>query len=222
MSSGDYYSQASAYDPTLIKLLDNGVTLHEQTPLGGLGGFSWFNHPDMEQGNTIPSNYTAMTGWGDAFYYGSGATGSLYIKNMQTFALSLTNGIYSWTKVQSGSISGFAYNPLTQAAQPSLFTGNNEGGYTATWASPYAFQWFPNSRFLLPANFVAVMVLFQARTDTGQLITGGGADYWQTLSSPSGNIGLAVGHLRVVTPQYQQFGFITAPHASLYGVTGLT
>ena len=212
-------------------------TPHEAIPAGVPPDYDWSRVSKPDRVNQVPAGYSAFTGWGQAFWIAgaSDQTQALEIRENQTYLCSIAadgSGQRRWTRVQNGEIEGAAFR--------GDFAGNQNVAAQTTWvASSHsrvnfpagrAYHYWPSQgRITLSGEALCgVVVVFQARAvapDGGALsiktqpaiLIGGGADYWVNLTAPwrdyETNIGVGVGQLRVVTPQWRWFGMGTASAA---------
>lgn len=213
-------------------------TPHEAEPAGVPTEYDWSRVSKPDRVNEVPAGYTAFTGWGQAFWINGASTGTqaLEIRDNQTYLCTISAAAKAdagasrrWTRVQHGDIEGAAFRGdfagnLNVAAQTvSVGTGHSRINFPVGRAYHY---WPRHGRILLSGEALCgVVVVFQARAvapdgaalpnDTPPtMLIGGGADYWVNLTAPwrdfETNIGVGVGQLRRVTPQWRWFGIGTA------------
>lgn len=210
----------------LAAIQRDGTLPHERMPRGVPRGFDWARGPRVGAGNT-PGAFRAATGWGQAFSSGD-ADGRVMLQLRALQVLVCAGPQRQWQLVQRGPIEGrqfradFAGN-ASAAAEHFELQGEVA---TVAFAAGSAFHFWPAAgRFELPAGpLCGVLVLVQARLDpnsapgTGALV-GLGADYWLDRGTHwdqyRTNRDIAIGRLRVVTPEWRWVGLSTAGDADL-------
>lgn len=205
----------------LAAIQRDGALPHERAPRGVPRGFDWARGPRVGAGNT-PGAFRAATGWGQA-YSGGDADGLvvLQLRDMQVFVCAGTP--HRWWLVQRGPIEGrqfradFAGNTSVAAAR---FEPRDDAT-TVAFAAGSAFHFWPAmGRFELPEGpLCGVLVLLQARLDPDRadgsaVLVGLGADYWRDRHARwdqyRTNRDIAIGRLRLLTPQWRWIGLSTA------------
>lgn len=209
-------------------------TLHEASPAGVPVEYDWSRVSKPDRINEVPAGYTAFTGWGQAFWITGATAGTqaLEIRDNQTYlcTVSTDRGAQRrWVRVQQGAIEGaafrgdFAGNQNVAAQTVSITANHSRINFPVGRAYHY---WPSQGRITLNGEALCgVVVAFQARAvapdgtalasdSAPTMLIGGGADYWVNLTAPwrnyETNIGVGVGQLRRVTPQWRWFGMGTA------------
>ncbi len=213
---------------TLTDLNKDWSLAHEGTPLGVPTGYDWAKKGRLGQGNTVPSGFTAMTGWGQVFRNATSPSVNtpVQMRNFQTYIC--YGSARTWVQLQQGDVFGGAFRPdfVGNVSQPAALSGT--GTQTVGFAADSAFHYWPaQGRATLPGtNICGMVVLMEARVNTagtslnGAYLLGFGIDYWQSLTAEwnaqyTTNKDAGVGRLRKVTNAWQWFGLSTASDADL-------
>ena len=164
----------------------------EGYPLGVPTSWSWYSGTDTVTGNTPPSNFTAVTGWGQV-YPESGAPAdsnpaSVQIANFQTY-VHLTSGV--WVEVQNQST-----DPIDGAHFLADFSGSvawhettlSDGSVSVDAPqSGYNDHFWPGARgTYAPGTVDGVFVEASMKTNdpNENLVANLGADWWRDSSAP--------------------------------------
>lgn len=219
---------------------------HEALPAGVPASYDWYAESVLHAGNNVPKTFTAVTGWGQAFW-AAGAQNSnqaIMLRNTQTLMCLPTQNAAAptWVRIQNAGVEGAAFVPdyVGNVNVPAVITQlpNNEVRVSFGQSPYYAFHWWPNGgRAVLPSTqHCGILFLYQARavqtdgrelkptssTVNSDIIIGGGADYWLSVSAPWDNYltnaGLGTGQLRRVTNKWQWFGYSTATPNMLFAL----
>ena len=211
----------------LAQQINSDMTgLNEANPQNVPSYYDWYSRPVMVDGNTPPAGYAAMTAWGMVTVptTGNPSTNTLVnIRNMQTWVLSKSSGV--WSQVQLTSqpnggmyIDDFSFDDNFPAdtiieQDGTLAVANVGGGYT--------YHFYPLERASMNPNDIGgVVVLFEARLivadsskpdDRGiaQYIANAGGDFWQSLTSGGTTGPIADGKLKFVKPDWRSFAITT-------------
>lgn len=205
---------------------------HEALPSGVPSSYDWFARPRKGTWNTVPEGFSALTGWGQAFWtQGTGAADAyLLLRNHMTL---LCHGASRrWTLLQASRTEGAEFRPdyAGNVAKSAFNPGPIEAGADAVgFAATSAYHFWPKAgRGKLPyAELCGMLVLVQARAEpvvpdgyaVPSLLLGLGADYWQNQTAAWDNYrtnrDVAIGRLRLVTVTWNWFGLSTASDADL-------
>jgi hypothetical protein len=205
---------------------------HEAAPAGVPGGYDWYANARAASWNTPPSGFTAITGWGQAFWAQGTAAPSahLLLKNHLTF---ICHGSQrQWSLVQSAGVEGavFAADFSTNAAVKATSAGLLETGSLAlTFPVKKAYHFWPlAARAELPSGpLCGMLTMVQARAQpltlnsyaTPNLLLGMGADYWLNRTAPwdnyKTNLDVAIGRLKLVKTTWAWYGLSTASNSDL-------
>lgn len=213
---------------TLTDLNKDWSLLHEGTPLGVPTGYDWAKKGRISLGNTVPSGFTAVTGWGQVFRSTAFPSVStpVQMRNFQTYIC--YGSSRTWVQLQQGDVFGGAFRPdfVGNVSQPASLLGSLT--QTVGFALDSAFHFWPaHGRATLPStNICGTLVLMEARVNTtstnlnGAYLLGFGLDYWQSLTAEwnaqyTTNKDAGVGRLRKVTNTWQWYGLSTASDADL-------
>lgn len=205
---------------------------HEAAPAGVPGGYDWYAKPRRGSWNTPPSEFTAITGWGQAFWAKGTTTPSanLLLKNHLTFVCHGSQR--QWSLLQSANVEGAVFQPdySTNTAVKATSAGQLETGSLAlTFPATTAYHFWPTAaRGALPSGpLCGTLTMVQARAQplaansygTPNLLLGMGADYWLNKTAPWDNYktnrDLAIGRLKLVTTTWTWYGLSTASNADL-------
>ncbi|MBR0696592.1 hypothetical protein [Bradyrhizobium lablabi] len=174
-------------------IYQNTVGNSEGFPLGVPTNWSWYKGTDGSTGDTPPSDFTAVTGWGQV-YPQSGATASsnpsssVQIANFQTW-VHLTSG--AWVQVQNQST-----NPIDGSHFLADFSGSSawkettlSDGSVSVDApkSGYNDHFWPSARGTYAAGTIdGVFVEANMKTDdpNANLVANLGADWWRSATAP--------------------------------------
>jgi hypothetical protein len=201
----------------------DGFKPHEIAPLGVPSGYDWAKAPRIGAGNK-PNQFTAATGWGQAFYAKGApatATSAFIVRNFQTLVCTASTAGIQWSLVQQGSIEGrefradFAGNASAPARR--FVTTGASSEVEFTYGSAFHF-WPMAGRFSLPASDVCGFLIYlEAKQIAGppqSVVMGLGADYWTTRTAPWDNYktnrDIAIGRLKVLNGDWQRIGLTTA------------
>lgn len=207
---------------------------HEGKPQGVPASYDWARKGRITSGNRRPPGFSALTGWGQAFWLDrfDGTAPLLQVRQHQTLACLEPDR--RWVRLQSGAIAGAAFRPdfaNNTAKPPERFTLEGDRA-VISFAANEAFHFWPKSgRAELPSdNLCGLLVLLEAKASarngsepvasgsTGLLI-GLGADHW--LDRKAGwdnyktNKDVGVGRLRAVGWSWAWYGLSTATDADL-------
>jgi hypothetical protein len=214
--------------------------LHEGQPSGVPTSYDWARKGRVTTGNQPPSGFSAITGWGQAFWLdGAGdPMTKVEIRQHQTYAC--LEPERRWVLLQSGPIAGAAFRTdfaKNVAKPPPLFEHDRDHA-TVAFAPDSAFHFWPKAgRAKLPdARLCGLLVLAEARAaqagqrdardDTARtgVLIGLGADYWLDRKARWDNFktnkDVAVGRLRALTWDWQWYGLSTAPDPDLTRLFG--
>jgi hypothetical protein len=221
---------------TLLKVSRPFGTLHEAIPAGVPPGYDWRERSKLDHGNALPPGFKAFTGWAQAFWIDGAPVGSqrLELRATQTLLCTESGGTRRWQRVQQGDIEGaafradFAGNDNIAAEVTAVAAGLSRVGFGADRS--YHF-WPRQGRVVLSGEpLCGMLMLFQARAvapdgrslppgTAAALLAGGGGDYWLNTSAPwdnyRTNIGVGVGQLRRVGPDWAWHGMGTADTEAL-------
>lgn len=204
---------------------------HEGKPKGVPDSYDWYLKPKVDAWNNAPSNYSAVTGWGQAFWTSTTSSANAYLQLAGHQTLICHGTTKQWTRVQSNSVEGGEYNPdfqnNTNVAAP-FFAAATETNVVG-WSTKGAYHFWPaGGRAALPSGPICgVLVLVQARAvpvtegsyKTPTILLGLGADYWLNKTAPWNNYltntGVGVGRLKLVSTGWTWFGFSTASDTDL-------
>ena len=204
--------------------------LHEAKPYGVPTGYDWAAGPRMGAGNTVPSGFTAFTGWAQIFRTPTSTTvtAPLQMRNFQTLVCYGPN--HTWAQIQQGDISGAAFAPdfVGNVNQPATISKSSDY-QNVSFALDSAFHFWPaQGRALLPSttSICGFVVMMEARINTtdqslaGDYILGFGIDYWSTLTAAwnqqyTTNKDVGIGRLKKVGLNWAWFGMSTASNADL-------
>ena len=188
-SKGDLKMSTSALSDAIYQ---NTAGNSEGYPLGVPTSWSWYSGTDTVTGNTPPSNFTAVTGWGQV-YPESGAPAdsnpaSVQIANFQTY-VHLTSGV--WVEVQNQST-----DPIDGAHFLADFSGSvawhettlSDGSVSVDAPqSGYNDHFWPGARgTYAPGTVDGVFVEASMKTNdpNENLVANLGADWWRDSSAP--------------------------------------
>lgn len=194
---------------------------HEAIPSGVPNGYSWQCDPVIDAGNTPPSGFAAITGWGEV-YLATGAkpvNRQVSFRNFRTYILTTADAL---TLVQSmDSVVGALFNPDYQGnVNVPAVVASSKGVTTVTAEAAYAFQfWPPNKASIDPATLAGVIVVTEAMiaadgpVSNDDYVLALGADYWVAVDSVYGdgknNVGVATGRFCYLTDSWQSFTMTT-------------
>jgi hypothetical protein len=204
-------------------IYQNTVGNSQGYPVGVPTSWSWYSGTDTVPGNTPPSNFTSVTGWG-VVYPEAGApadsnpSASVQIEDFQTY-VHLTSG--AWVLVQNQSA-----NPITGAHYLADFSGNPSVAWNETTLSDgsasvdapqsgYNDHFWPDARgTYAPGTVDGVFVEASMKTNdpNENLVASLGADWWLNSSAPfvsgfSNNPGAGQSDWVKLTTQYQSLYF---------------
>lgn len=239
-------SDSAAEDPTAIKTAHRlPLTLaqlkqfnadmrlpHEALPKGVPSSYDWYVRPKVDQWNRPPGNFTALTGWGQAFWTHDTARADAYLQLRRHQTLLCHGEQRQWSLLQSRLVEGAEFRPdfKDNAAVPAPFFARvGEESNLVGWSPHGAYHFWPSGgRASLPNGPVCgLLVLVEARSVpvsassgvASSLLLGLGADYWLSKTAPwdnyKTNAGVAVGRLRLVATSWRWFGFSSASDADL-------
>jgi hypothetical protein len=212
-------------------------------PMGVPTSYSWYSGTDTAKGNTPPSNFSAVTGWGQIYPEAGAATdsnasASVQIENFQTYVL-LTSG--AWVLVQNQST-----NSIGGAHYLADFSGNSSVPWKETTSSDgsvsvdapqsgYNDHFWPGARgTYAPGTVEGVFVEASMKTSdpNANLVANLGADWWQSsnasfVSGFANNPGAGMSDWVKLTTSYQNLYFTSLSAAQLQadpppGLTGST
>ena len=211
-------------------------TAHEALPAGVPLDYDWARMSKQDGGNRVPAGFTAFTGWGQAFWASDATAGgqAVEIRDNQTFLCTVSGSTRQWLRVQRGDIEGAAFLASFAGNEnmPATVDAVQAGHARVRFPAGRAFHYWPRQgRITLEGDSLCgTLVVFQARAvandgsplaagATSALLVGAGGDYWSTLSAPwdnyKTNVGVGVGQLRRLTPQWRWYGLNTASAADL-------
>ena len=219
---------------TIVELSDviyqNTPGNSEGLPLGVPSSYSWYNGSTGHTGSTPPSNFTAVTGWGQV-YPEAGATNdsnpaNVQVANFQTW-VHLKNG--GWVLTQDQGT-----NPISGAQFLADFSGNTNSAWSVTrqadgstiGAAPlsgYNDHFWPDSRGTYSAGTVdGVYVQADMRTTDANehLVADLGADWWLNSTAAyvdgfSNNPGAGMSDWVKLTTDYKTLSFTSMTSAQL-------
>ncbi len=192
-------------------------------PLGVPTSWSWYSGTDTVTGNTPPSNFSAVTGWGQVYPQAgapadSNPSASVQIANFQTY-VHLTSG--AWVLVQDQST-----DPISGAHFLADFSGNSTVAWNETTLSDgsvsvdapqngYNDHLWPGARgTYAPGTVDGVFVEASMKTDdpNKNLVANLGADWWLNSSASyvngfSNNPGAGMSDWVKLTTQWQSLYF---------------
>jgi hypothetical protein len=192
-------------------------------PLGVPTSWSWYSGTDTVTGNTPPSNFSAVTGWGQVYPQAGAPTdsnpsASVQIANFQTY-VHLTTG--AWVLVQNQST-----DPISGAHFLANFSGNSTVAWNETTLSDgsvsvdapqsgYNDHFWPGARgTYAPGTVDGVFVEASMKTNdpNENLVANLGADWWLNSSASyvngfSNNPGAGMSDWVKLTTQWQSLYF---------------
>jgi hypothetical protein len=192
-------------------------------PLGVPTSWSWYSGTDTVTGNTPPSNFSAVTGWGQVYPQAGAPTdsnpsASVQIANFQTY-VHLTSG--AWVLVQNQST-----DPISGAHFLANFSGNSTVAWNETTLSDgsvsvdapqsgYNDHFWPGARgTYAPGTVDGVFVEASMKTNdpNENLVANLGADWWLNSSASyvngfSNNPGAGMSDWVKLTTQWQSLYF---------------
>jgi hypothetical protein len=192
-------------------------------PLGVPTSWSWYKGTDTVTGNTPPSNFSAVTGWGQVYPQAGAPTdsnpsASVQIANFQTY-VHLTTG--AWVLVQNQST-----DPISGAHFLANFSGNSTVAWNETTLSDgsvsvdapqsgYNDHFWPGARgTYAPGTVDGVFVEASMKTNdpNENLVANLGADWWLNSSASyvngfSNNPGAGMSDWVKLTTQWQSLYF---------------
>ena len=195
---------------------------HMANPNGVPLSYEWAAGPVVAE-PTPPSNFTAMTGWGEIqFAAGAGTTAAADTAQLRNFMVYVLDSSGQLTLVQDqGSLDGAQYLPTfaNNTTFPTQMT-NSAGVTTVTLDPTKAFQFYPD-RAAIPPGTQGVVVTVEAKisapvgvTDpniNSSYILALGADWWQSMTAVWDDLttNYLVGNGRFVflTTSWQSFTF---------------
>lgn len=205
---------------------------HEASPNGVPAGYDWYARPRRGNWNTVPEGFTALTGWGQAFWIQgtSGMGAYLLLRNHMT--LVCHGNARRWSLLQSSGAEGaefrpdYAGNVATAAVSPGLI---ERGASAVGFAPSNAYHFWPKvGRSAIPTGgLCGMLVLVQARAEPvapgsykrPNMLLGMGADYWLSKTAAWDNYrtnrDVAIGRLRLVTTNWSWYGLSTASDSDL-------
>ncbi len=228
-------TSASKLPLTLAQLrqfnTDMGLA-HEASPKGVPSSYDWSTRPKVDRWNKHPDNYTALTGWGQAFWTRDSTRPQAYLQLRKHQTLVCHGEQRQWSRVQSQLVEGAEFRPDFQgnaAVTTPFFSTVPPESNLVGWSISGAYHFWPSGgRARLPAGpLCGLLVLVQARavpmsdshTASPNLLLGMGADYWLSRTAPwdnyKTNAGVGVGRLRLVDETWHWYGFSSASDADL-------
>ena len=199
---------------------------HEAKPKGVPDSFDWYARPKIDRWNIPPSGFGAITGWGQAFWAADSKDFNSYLQIRAIHTLVCSGVDRHWYLVQRNTIEGAEFRPdyKDNTSIPTQFFATDADSNLVRWGPNGAFHFWPaNGRALLPEGPICgILVMQQARSisinseksPNSEIILGFGADYWLNKAAPWNNYrtnsGIGVGRLKLVTEQWQWFGFSSA------------
>jgi hypothetical protein len=221
---------------TLLRLSRPLGTPHDAIPAGVPPGYDWRETSKLDHGNTVPPGFRAFTGWAQAFWIDGAPVGTqrLELRATQTLLCIESQGARRWQRVQKGDIEGAAFRAdfANNDNVPAELTNVAPGQWRVGFGADRAYHFWPRQgRVVLSGEpLCGMLMLFQARAvapdgsilppgTAATLLAGGGADYWLSTSAPwdnyRTNIGVGVGHLGRVGPEWAWHGMGTADTEAL-------
>lgn len=205
---------------------------HEALPQGVPSAYDWYSKPRKGTWNTPPAGFSAITGWGQAFWVKGTTTPSAYLLMKTEMTLVCHGSQRQWSLVQSSGVQGAVFQPdystniATKASSPGLIEA---GALAISFPTTTAYHFWPTmSRGSLPSDGICgTLTLVQARAqpytassyNTPNLLLGMGADYWLNLTAPWDNYktnrDVAIGRLKLVKTTWAWYGLSTASDADL-------
>lgn len=213
----------------MLVLSQELVLPHEGQADGVPDDYDWAHEPRLGTGNN-PGDFTAITGWGQAFS-AKGSTASSFLLLVRNMQVLVCHGRHrEWLLLQQGVIEGSQFRPdyVENRNKPALFIRYAEGVTLAGFEKGFAFHFWPKQgRADLPAKDICgVVVLLQAKTavppqqntlssdERSGILLGLGADYWRNKGAIwdnyRSNRDVAIGRLRWVSSSWNWFGMSTA------------
>ena len=202
---------------------------HEAKPNGVPDGYAWAEAPIVRQ-PTPPSNFTAMTGWGEIqCAVGSATTATAATAQLRNFRTYVLGSSGQLTLVQDqGSLDGAQYLPTfaDNTTFPTQMT--NSGGVTTVALNPTrAFHFYPD-RAAIPPGTQGVVVTVEAKISApvgvadpninSSYILALGADWWQSMTAEwdyfKTNYLVGSGRFVFLTTSWQGFTFTSIKNAS--------
>jgi hypothetical protein len=211
----------------------------EAYPQGVPTSYSWGARPAMQSGNTIPSGFTAITGWGQIFWANGVSSSPDYIQmqSFMTLICTVSNGAHKWSLLQGGDVSGSEFNSdfVGNINTPPPYFAQSSGSGIATVgidAGNRVFHyWYKQGRVPLPSTAICgTLTIQQARTVTkasdgtspgssGAYVISLGGDYWLNTTAAwdqyTTNKGINIGRFKLINGQWQWFGVSTATDTDL-------
>jgi hypothetical protein len=193
------------------------------TPMGVPPSYSWYNGVDTNYGNTPPSTFSAVTGWGQVYPANGSPAGAntganVEVANFTTY-VHLTTG--QWVQVQNQ-----ATDPIAGAHYVADFSGDTHIPFNETTLSNgvasidapqngYNDHFWPTLRgTYTPGTVDGVFVVASMRTTdpSADLIANVGADWWSTGTAPfvngfANNPGAGMSNWVQLTTQFQNLYF---------------
>lgn len=217
---------------TLLAFNTDFTLPHEASPAGVPSGYDWYVKARSGTWNTPPSGFTAITGWGQAFWAKGTPTPSanLLLKNLLTFVCHGSQR--QWSLLQSSSVQGAVFQPdysTNVAVKAMASTAQESGSLALTFPATTAYHFWPTTaRGALPGGpLCGTLTVVQARVQpltansyaTPNLLLGMGADYWLNKTAPWDNYrtnrDVAIGRLKLVKTTWAWYGLSTASNADL-------
>ncbi|RMD82881.1 MAG: hypothetical protein D6815_08040 [Candidatus Dadabacteria bacterium] len=231
-----YFNTITTDMPNSIDTIIDDATLPHQARLHGVPlDFPWALGPFTTAGNNPPSNFTALTGWGQVYEAANGNRARntrVQIRNFQAYVLSIQDG--QWHLLQNpAAVIGGAWREDFQGnvSVPADVRPEIDGGISAKVGGGYNFHFFPDTRASIsPNDFGGVFVTTQARLilddpsgrddrAKARYLLNLGADYWIDLVTDfqdfTTNVEVSQGRFRYVTTGWHWFNMTTLTDTEL-------
>ncbi len=210
-------------------LIDDTTLPHDAKPAGVPDYYDWAQGPVTHYGNTPPSNFTAMTAWGQLYEAegGNPATNTrVQLDGIQTYVLSKATG--QWTLLQDAAIEGAAFRAdyANNANKPAGLRDEGDGSISVMAGNGYNFLFWPKAvrATIDPSDIAGVFTKVDARlilddpsqTDdrhTAEYVLNMGGDYWLSPEAQWDNFksngSIAMGRFKRVSADWQSFTMTT-------------
>jgi hypothetical protein len=187
----------------------------------------WSYEPRLGYGNNCPSDWSAMTAWGQVFIARDGSPAvnvRIQIRNIRGLMLSRSTG--EWEELQfSESVDGAAYveDFGGDVSVPADTREEDDGGLSVKLLDGYNYHFWPsNGRATIdPGDINGMIGIFEARLvvddpaepddrESASIVASGGGDYWRNLSVGwssdwSNNGDFAIGKFKFVGTEWRAF-----------------
>ncbi|MBW4653539.1 MAG: hypothetical protein KME20_10975 [Kaiparowitsia implicata GSE-PSE-MK54-09C] len=220
----------SGLDPNPLQVLIDDATLpHDAKPAGVPDYYDWAQGPVTHYGSTPPSNFTAMTAWGQLYEAegGNSATNTrVQLDGIQTYVLSKATG--QWTLLQDAAIEGAAFQTdyANNTNKPAGLRDEGNGSISVMAGDGYTFHFWPKAvrATINPTDIAGVFTKVDARLilddpsqaddrHTAEYVLNMGGDYWLSPEAQWDNFkssgGIAMGRFKKVSADWQSFTMTT-------------